>query len=514
MEAMTRRLLGLLLFALLFSAHAQIALPAAKLGLSVAQDSAGAVVFRGTGLELTYVSGVGWAPPLDPGLPAPVGNRLPLEVVRAAGLIAAPEVPVRLSSDSNRLRLVLDLPAGTDPAMAPVVGLTPYAGRLRLSLPYFLPGLEGQASPNVLLEAQYTPGGTSISVQAPPLRFYRYRSFTLDNPARLVLDVYYLEPEKTETVASGMTYREFWAWTPEPVRMYMLEAAPGSWRMEPVGRPGVRQTLDKTAPGALAALNGGYFDSLTGTPIGLWVKDGVAINFPYGRSTLFWDEESLFAGLPRFSTTVRTADGRSFRVGINLTRSKYTAYTIPGPAGRPGESVYVLHGDKVIATYPAPYILPAGYWALSYPPAEPIAATGDTLKLYGSLEPPTNYALEAGPLLIQGGENVFRPDAEPFRDKAPVLKVAAQSAVAWTQEGAVWFVVTEPTLPGVLAQALTERGAWGAIRMDGGGSAQLWVRGQLRNPSEGVRPVVSGLALYPKTGPCSQAKNPDPGKSC
>ncbi|GEM86345.1 phosphodiester glycosidase family protein [Meiothermus granaticius] len=509
---MMQRLLGLALMVWLGLVYAQVALPAAKLGLTVTQDNSGATTFSKPGLELTYVPGVGWTPPLDPSLPAPVGGRLPLEVVRAAGLIAAPEAGVRLSSDPNRLRLVLDLPAGTDPATVPVVGLTPYGGRLQLNLPYFLPGLEGQTPPNVTLSAQYGQGGTSLSLQAPPLRVYRYRSFTLDNPARLVLDVYYLEPERAEPVAPGITYREFWAWTPDPLRMYVLEAAPGSWRMEPVGRPGVRQTLDKTAPNALAVLNGGYFDAPTGTPIGLWIKDGVAINFPYGRSALFWDEENLFAGLPRFSTVVRTADGRSFRVGINLTRGKYTAYTIPGPAGKPGESVLAVKGDRVVASYPAPYTLPAGYWALSYPPAEPIAAPGDILKLYGSLEPPTNYALEAGPLLIQGGENVFRPDAEPFRDKAPLLKVAPQSAVAWTQTGTVWLVVTAPTLPGVLAQVLAEQGAWGAIRMDGGGSAQLWVRGRLRNPSDGVRPVVSGLALY--STQCSPTKTLDPGKAC
>jgi exopolysaccharide biosynthesis protein len=52
-----------------------------------------------------------------------------------------------------------------------------------------------------------------------------------------------------------------------------------------------------------------------------------------------------------------------------------------------------------------------------------------------------------------------------------------------------------------LAQVLQEQGFWGAIRMDGGGSAQLWVQGRLRNPGNnllGVRPVVSGLALYPR----------------
>ncbi|WP_253715921.1 phosphodiester glycosidase family protein, partial [Thermus scotoductus] len=55
----------------------------------------------------------------------------------------------------------------------------------------------------------------------------------------------------------------------------------------------------------------------------------------------------------------------------------------------------------------------------------------------------------------------------------------------------------DPTTPGVLAQALLSLGAWNALRMDGGGSAQLWVKGRLRSPYNGSpRPVVSALALY------------------
>jgi exopolysaccharide biosynthesis protein len=130
-----------------------------------------------------------------------------------------------------------------------------------------------------------------------------------------------------------------------------------------------------------------------------------------------------------------------------------------------------------------------------------VARTGETLRLVVSLEPPANHALEAGPLLLQAGVNVFDPNAEPFRDRAPVEAVAAQSAVAWSQEGALFFIVTEPMRPEALARVLQEQGLWGAIRMDGGGSAQLWVQGRLRNPGNGLlgaRPVVSGLALYPR----------------
>jgi len=487
--------------ALLWVGYAQVALPASKLGLGVVQEN-GAITFRKNGLEFTYVEGVGWVPPLETSLPPPQGTLLPLEVVRAVGLVAAPEAGVRFSADASRLRLVIDLPAGSDPASLSRVELSAYPGRLQIELPFFLPGLEKLRPPvGVGLEGQYEQQGTVLSLQAPAGRLYRYRTYRLENPARYVLDAYYLEPEREEAVAPGFRYRELWAWTPEPLRMYWLEAEPGRWRMEPVGRPGERRVLPEMAPGALALLNGGYFDGRTGTPIGLWVRGGVPLNFPYGRSALFWQDNTVFAGQPRFTASVQLMDGRSLRVGLNLARARYTVHTLPGLVGRAGENVHLVQGEQIIATYPAPYELPEGLWALSFPAEEPLGRTGETLKLQVSLEPPVAHALEAGPLLVQSGVNIFNPNAEPFRDRAPVEAVAAQSAVAWTREGALVFIVTQPMRPEVLAHVLQEQGFWGAIRMDGGGSAQLWVQGRLKNPAGGllgVRQVVSGLALYPK----------------
>lgn len=474
-------------------------LPADKLGLSVTQEN-GAITFRKAELSFTYVEGIGWTPPLEPGLPPPQGTLLPLEVIRAVGLVSAAEARVRFSADASRLRLVLDLPENDAVQPAPS-GLAPYPGRLELSLPYFVPGLEGLRVAGVEVEARYEPQSTLLTLQAPPGRFYRYRTFLLSNPSRYVLDVYYLEPEREEALEPGFRYRELWAWTPEPVRMYWLEASPGRWRMEPVGRPGERRLLPEMAPGALAILNGGYFDGPTGTPIGLWVRSGVPLSFPFGRSALFWQDDTVFAGRPRFTASVQLMDGRSLRVGLNLARARYTVHTLPGLVGRAGENVHLVRGEQIIATYPAPYQLPEGLWALTFPAEEPVARTGETLRLVVSLEPPANHALEAGPLLLQAGVNVFDPNAEPFRDRAPVEAVAAQSAVAWSQEGALFFIVTEPMRPEALARVLQEQGLWGAIRMDGGGSAQLWVQGRLRNPGNGLlgaRPVVSGLALYPR----------------
>jgi hypothetical protein len=461
-------------------------IPAGKLGVEVLQDNE-ATIFKKNGLEISYIPGLGWGPPLEATLPPPEGDKLPIEVVRAAGLVPAPEAVASVVVGQGRFRLII---ANTTTQL-PEVTLRPYSGQLTLSFPYFLPQL--QAVPEV--RTQYGIS-TTVDVKAPPGRIYRYKAQRLAD-SRYVVDVYYLLPERIETLAPGFTYREIWAWTPEPVRLYWLEAAAGSWSMQPVGKPGERKVLGQMAPGALALLNGGYFDSRTGTPIGLWVQDGVALNFPFGRSTLFWQEDNVFAGKPQFSARVQTMGGTSVKVGINTARARYTAYTVGGSSGRAGENIHVIQNDRIVATYPAPYVLPEGYWGLSFPPDAPIARTGDSLQLLGSLEPAVEYALEAGPLLIEAGKNIYSPDAEPFRDKAPLFAVAAQSVVAWTQDGGIWLIVSEPSRPEVMASVLQERGAWGAIRMDGGGSAQLWIRGKPQN-STGPRPVANGLAIYPK----------------
>ncbi|MDX2005892.1 MAG: phosphodiester glycosidase family protein [Meiothermus sp.] len=499
-----RRLVWFLLLAFAPAlAQSGLYIPAAKLGLRIVEDGTGANRFAKNGTTLAYVPGVGWADPLPATLPPPQGDRLPLEVVRAAGFIAAPEAGVRTSVNTDRMRLVVDLPQGAD---APSADLQPFGERLQLTLPFFLPGLEGFSSNIVGLAAAYAHNGTQLTLQPPPGRLHRYRITRLEAPARLVLDVFYLAQEISETVAPGFTYREVWGYpgassgtsSGEPVRVFWLEAAPNRWRLQPVGRPGNREPLGRLAPQALALLNGGYFDVRSATPIGLWVDNGVTVNLPFGRSTLFWDDDSLFTARPSVNASVRGPSGVSVRVGLNANRARYTAYTIPGTVGQSGEQLYLIQNNRVVSVRSAPGDLPPGFWALGFPPNAPLAAVGEELRLSVSLEPAATYALEAGPLLILAGKNVYSPDAEPFRDRSPLVAFTTQSAVAWTREGALWLVVTDSGRPETLAQILLERGAWGAIRMDAGSSAQLWIRGQLRAPSEFARPVVNGLAVFPR----------------
>lgn len=485
------RLSALLLFLAL--ALGQTLLPVENLGLTLREEE-GAWVYQGEGIRLVYVPGVGWAEPPDPSLPPPQGANLPLEALKALGYFRVPEVGVRFGGQGQAFRVVLDLPA-LFPG-APEEGLG--QGKLRVRLPYLAPGLLKAPWPKGLKGAvRFLPQGTELHLEAPG-QLLRYRLFPLGDPPRLVLDLYLLAPEVEEALAPGVRYREVYAFTPEPLRLYLVEADRG--RLLPVGSPGQRALPKDLAPNALAVLNGGYFDPKTGSPIGLWVQDGVTISYPYGRVALLWDGFGFFLDYPRFEAWAVGPRGERVRVGVNASRARYTAYTAPGPVGREGEEVALVAGDRVKALLTAPAELPPGHWALAFPKGTPPfpLGPGERLSLYGRLDPPFRYALEGGPLLLKEGRYAYDPSKENFRDPRPLLAVAPQAAVAWTKEGRLWLLVSEPTTPGVLARALLALGAWNALRMDGGGSAQLWVKGVLRSPYSGPpRPVVSALALFP-----------------
>lgn len=398
----------------------------------------------------------------------------------------------RLTSEAGQLRLTLELPPQSN--ITPSSGIFP--GVYTLELPFAAPELARLAWP-AEITARYS--GRQLTLEAPAGRSYGYQLARQTAPDRLVLDLYY-RPEKVEEVAPGFRLREWWAYTPQPLQLTVLEADPLVWELRPEGLPGQRQTVAQLAPTAVAALNGGYFDLATGTPVGLWVRQGQALHLPFGRTALLWENNTLLALKPQLKAIVRSARG-SLNVGLNRNPARYTAYTLPGTAGRPGEWLAVVQNGVISEVQPAPFTLPQGLWGLAFPAGENYRV-GDALMLETNLLPSFPNALEAGPLLVQSGRYAFDPQSEPFNDPRPLTATTQQAAVAWTQTGQLWLVATQPTTPATLARILLQRGAWGALRMDSGGSTQLAVQGQLRfSALQPPRAVVSALAVYARPLP-------------
>jgi hypothetical protein len=137
---------------------------------------------------------------------------------------------------------------------------------------------------------------------------------------------------------------------------------------------------------------------------------------------------------------------------------------------------------------------------------------------------PAGDLLQAGPLLLAGGEVVFDGrDAEGFsatatqfdsditvgRHPRAALGLTADEIVAVACDGRRSGVDAGLTMA-ELAEVLGDLGATDAINLDGGGSTTLVHRGHLLNrpyseqdqPAPQSRPIVSALLLLPATPPC------------
>jgi hypothetical protein len=137
---------------------------------------------------------------------------------------------------------------------------------------------------------------------------------------------------------------------------------------------------------------------------------------------------------------------------------------------------------------------------------------------------PAGDLLQAGPLLLAGGEVVFDGrDAEGFsatatqfdsditvgRHPRAALGLAGDEVLAVACDGRRSGVDAGLTM-GELAQVLADLGATDAINLDGGGSTTLVHRGHLLNrpyseqdqPAPQSRPIVSALLLQPATPRC------------
>jgi hypothetical protein len=137
---------------------------------------------------------------------------------------------------------------------------------------------------------------------------------------------------------------------------------------------------------------------------------------------------------------------------------------------------------------------------------------------------PAGDLLQAGPLLLAGGEVVFDGrDAEGFsatatqfdsditagRHPRAALGLADDEILAVACDGRRSGVDAGLTMA-ELADVLADLGATDAINLDGGGSTTLVHRGHLLNrpysdqdqPAPESRPIVSALLLLPASPPC------------
>ena len=293
------------------------------------------------------------------------------------------------------------------------------------------------------------------------------------------------------------------------------------------------KTIPRELGHPLAAINGDYYrtegEPYSGDPRGLHILRGELVSAPVGN-VCFWVELDgqlrMAAVSSAFQLTWPNGETSSFGLNEELRSSPAVLYTpMLGSSTRtpPGRE-FILEQDGTNSWLPLTVgenytarvrdIRESGDTALA--PNIMILAVGRALaartagvtkgavlRLSTATQPALKglrTALGGGPLLVENG-TALKPVTNKAMERHP------RSALGWNQQH-LFFVEVDGrqrnlsvgmTLP-ELAEYLAKLGCQYAMNLDGGGSSEVWVNGQVMNsPCYGhERPTATGLVLLQK----------------
>jgi len=490
----------------------------------------GAVTIRYGGATLVYVDGLGWladfvadAPRVQDGVvwvaPA-VAAALGLAPARGAastapGSAAGQLLGVRLSGEVD-LRMVLDLDGVGVETVRGVgtVGRVEAGGVLRLDLPWLtLPATLPATAGVIDLRWRDGPYGPSLELTGAG---FAYDVFALSEPTRIVLDLrpdrdgIAVSGDRVEVLAPGVVYRTFRApGSGGPSRVHVVAVSPeaGEWRV--VGAPGQAQPTLRWADGGFVAINGGYFEPATRAVIGLLVVDGSWLSPPSrGRAVVGFGPDGVVIDRVQVRTGV-WLDGRLVLALDHDLAERTSVHAAAGAlAGSPRTGTLTLDADdRVVTNRVGPVRVPEGGRVVVYPPelraaalAEPGTLVRTVMRLVPAAFEGVAYAVEAGPLLVQGGRDAFAPELEAFARGVRILdEVTQQAAIGVMGDGTVLLVAAEAMVAADLVPLMLDLGAVDAMRLDSGGSTTLVADGRVLNRMT-ERAVANAIVWLPGGG--------------
>lgn len=443
----------------------------------------------------------------------------------------APALPslqgLRWSADEGEARLTLELPQ-------PVLfeeRTTPSAWRL------FLPGLSaGPGTPPVSdpvlpqLNARSEAGGTLLEI---PWKYWCPTEFALSEDAlRLTVTFkkHYQDVEE-EALAPGVVHEHRrQADRNGPLNVHVLRVDPkhpGVRLMPGMAKGGAyfsREPVSAIARryGALAGINGSYFSTKTGEPLGMLMINGQLVSSNLmnrsvlaiaGNGELTIDKTQLSTRLTLASGETYDFDGVNQQRGLNrmvLYTEHYGPTTFTPTGGReysvlPDGTVLAI-SDSNAPIPPGGYVISAHGQAAAW--LEARVQVGAKLSMKSPLHefwPGVQHVLGGGPTLLREGRVAISALEEQFKPDI-THGLAPRTAVGLTPSGEVLLVTVDGRQPQLsrglslagLAYLLQQLGASEAMNMDGGGSTAMAIGPAIVNrPSDGVeRPVNNALLVF------------------
>jgi len=355
-----------------------------------------------------------------------------------------------------------------------------------------------------------------------------YKTFTLTNPNRVVVDIIKDYDQKSEEqIATGVKYISFLRYRQSgPISAHIVDITPGSdYMLKPVLSNDAITGLEKLQAmaersRAIAAVNGSYF-ALSGEILGLLKIDGeIASTSDVDRTALgILSDGKIMIDQAEYRGSITLPDGRTVAItGVNHERGVndlilYNNYYDSMTGTNEFGSDYILSNGKITAIAHGNAAIPPGGVVLSaHGTMEKALAglnVGDKVQItqtLGEIWDKTTYAMGAGPRLLKNGSVLLTSKEENFPSDITSGR-APRTAVGMTKDGHVLLLVVDGRQQSSIGMTLLElalfmqeRGAVDAMNFDGGGSSEMVVNGKAVNkPSDGrERSVGDALMLVPK----------------
>ncbi|AFZ46306.1 hypothetical protein Cyast_0326 [Cyanobacterium stanieri PCC 7202] len=277
--------------------------------------------------------------------------------------------------------------------------------------------------------------------------------------------------------------------------------------------------------GAIAAINGGFFNRNNQLPLGAIRNNQNWQSAPIlNRGVLAWNDAGSFqiSRLRLQETITNNSTGDRLvsdyinsgyvQTGVSrYTRSWGDRYTSLSN----NETIIVVEGDRirdkinVAQAGSNPITIPANGYLIVIRNSPQLATNfnqGQQLQITSTTTPPNManfpYMLGAGPMLLTNRQIVLNAEAEGFSNAFNQQR-ASRSGVALDNQGNIMFVAVHQRVGGPgpslqeFAQILLQLGATDALNLDGGSSTQIYLGGEIidRSPVTAAR-VHNGLGLF------------------
>ncbi len=363
-----------------------------------------------------------------------------------------------------------------------------------------------------LSRARIAPDGLNTMLELEISKHATVQLSSLSNPDRVVVDVVIPDaPTPTpEAIPNGINYT-----LNNQLHLITLESSKFKPRIVAAGLGGGKTALEYAEDAnAVVAVNGGYYDVAQSLSVDLVVSNNQILSYARGnRATLGLLTDDLFGtravwGMPKVRLNL-SLNGKTWNV--NTARAaphpQWLTYFVGDgftPTGGLGFTTLVVQDGKILELHDEGFTPAFGQITFSL---NPLAFPGFSANLNDTLSISTIWSdpmfasaqdiLAAGPKLITNSLYAVNPTLEGFDTNKEIWRKTKQVAIGTDQQNNWVVAYLESGTPEEFARALVAAGLKEAMRLDSGGSAQVYLAGGML-PNSASRAVPNAIVFVPR----------------